>query len=187
MNQNSIFASLIVKALTKKRKNMTIENNHVVAVSYILHTIEEDGSKILVEETTAENPLTFLHGVGMMIPKFEQNILGLKAGDKADFTIQPEEAYGERQPDAIAQLPIDMFKESGVPPIGAILPLSDNQGNNFQALVIEVTPEIIMADLNHPMAGKVLDFQVEILSTRPATEEELSHGHAHGIDGTDAH
>ena len=56
---------------------MTIENNHVVAVKYILHTIEPDGSKILVEETTTENPLTFLYGMGMMIPKFEQNILGL--------------------------------------------------------------------------------------------------------------
>ncbi|AZA61344.1 FKBP-type peptidyl-prolyl cis-trans isomerase [Chryseobacterium indoltheticum] len=166
---------------------MTIDNNHVVAVKYILHTIEEDGSKILVEETTAENPLTFLYGMGMMIPKFEQNILGLKAGDKAAFVIQPEEAYGEKQEDAIAQLPIDMFAESGVPPIGAILPLSDNQGNNFQAFVVEVTPEVVVADLNHPMAGKVLDFQVEILNTRPATEEELSHGHAHGIDGNEAH
>ena len=162
---------------------MTIENNHVVAVKYILHTIEADGSKVLVEETTTENPLTFLYGVGMMIPKFEQNILGLKAGDKADFVIQPEEAYGERQPDAIAQLPIEMFKESGTPPVGAILPLSDNQGNNFQGFVVEVTPEIVIADLNHPMAGKVLDFQVEVLST----EEELSHGHAHGIDGTEGH
>ncbi|MEJ5048227.1 FKBP-type peptidyl-prolyl cis-trans isomerase [Chryseobacterium culicis] len=166
---------------------MTIENNHVVAVRYILHTIEADGTKVLVEETTAENPLTFLYGVGMMIPKFEQNILGLKAGDKAAFVIQPEEAYGERQPDAIAQLPIEMFKESGTPPIGAILPLSDNQGNNFQAFVVEVTPEVVVADLNHPMAGKVLDFEVEVLNTRPATEEELAHGHAHGIDGTDAH
>ncbi|SFN85669.1 FKBP-type peptidyl prolyl cis-trans isomerase /Apo-metallochaperone SlyD [Chryseobacterium oleae] len=166
---------------------MTIENNHVVAVSYILHTIEEDGSKILVEETTAENPLTFLYGVGMMIPKFEQNILGLKAGDKAAFVIQPEEAYGEQDPNSITQLPIDMFKESGVPPIGAILPLSDGQGNNFQAFVVEVTPEAVIADLNHPMAGKVLDFQVEIVNTRPATEEELTHGHAHGIDGIDAH
>ncbi|MBL7879373.1 MAG: peptidylprolyl isomerase [Chryseobacterium gambrini] len=166
---------------------MTIENNHVVAVKYILHTIEPDGSKILVEETTAENPLTFLYGVGMMIPKFEQNIQGLQAGDKADFTIQPEEAYGERQPDAIAQLPIDMFQEAGIPPVGAILPLSDNQGNNFQAIVVEVTPEAVVADLNHPMAGKTLDFQVEILNTRPATEEELSHGHAHGVDGNEAH
>ena len=166
---------------------MTIENNHVVAVKYILHTIEPDGSKILVEETTTENPLTFLYGVGMMIPKFEQNILGLKAGDKAAFVIQPEEAYGERQPDAIAQLPVEMFKESGLPPVGAILPLSDNQGNNFQAFVVEITPEVVVADLNHPMAGKVLDFDVEVLSTRPATEEELVHGHAHGIDGNEAH
>lgn len=166
---------------------MTIENNHVVAVKYILHTIEPDGSKILVEETTTENPLTFLYGVGMMIPKFEQNILGLKAGDKAAFMIQPEEAYGERQPDAIAQLPVEMFKESGLPPVGAILPLSDNQGNNFQAFVVEITPEVVVADLNHPMAGKVLDFDVEVLSTRPATEEELAHGHAHGIDGNEAH
>lgn len=170
-----------------KKKIMTIENNHVVAVSYILHTIEEDGSKVLVEETTAENPLTFLYGLGMMIPKFEQNILGMKAGDKTAFTIQPEEAYGEKQPDAIAQLPLDMFNESGIPPVGAILPLSDNQGNNFQAFVVEVTPEAVVADLNHPMAGKVLDFQVEILNTRPATEEELAHGHAHGADGNEAH
>lgn len=166
---------------------MTIENNHVVAVKYILHTIEPDGSKILVEETTTENPLTFLYGVGMMIPKFEQNILGLQAGDKAAFVIQPEEAYGERQQDAIAQLPVEMFKESGLPPVGAILPLSDNQGNNFQAFVVEITPEVVVADLNHPMAGKVLDFDVEVLSTRPATEEELAHGHAHGIDGTEGH
>jgi FKBP-type peptidyl-prolyl cis-trans isomerase SlyD len=53
--------------------------------------------------------------------------------------------------------------------------------------VVEVTPEAVVADLNHPMAGKTLDFQVEILNTRPATEEELSHGHAHGVDGNEAH
>jgi FKBP-type peptidyl-prolyl cis-trans isomerase SlyD len=166
---------------------MTIDNKHVVAVSYILHTIEEDGQKVLVEETTAENPLTFLYGMGMMIPKFEENIHGMKAGDKASFTIKPEEAYGERHEDSIAQLPLEMFDEKGVPPVGAILPLSDDNGNNFQAFVVEVTPEAVLADLNHPMAGKTLDFQVEILNTRPATEEELEHGHAHGIDGNEAH
>ncbi len=185
--KNSIFVTLIVKNTHEKKNNMTIENNHVVAISYILHTIEEDGSKILVEETTAENPLTFLYGVGMMLPKFEQNILGLKAGDKTAFTIQPEDAYGEKHPDSIVQLPVEMFKESGMPPVGAILPLSDNQGNNFQAFVVEVTPEAVVADLSHPMAGKVLDFQIEVINTRPATEEELAHGHAHGIDGNEAH
>ena len=166
---------------------MTIDNNHVVAVSYTLHTIEGDGEKVFVEETNSENPLTFLYGVGMMIPKFETEIKGLAAGDKKSFTISPAEAYGERQDDAIAQLPVDMFQEAGMPPVGAILPLSDNQGNNFQAVVVEVTPEMVVADLNHPMAGKTLNFDVEILNTRPATEEELSHGHAHGVDGTEGH
>ncbi len=166
---------------------MTVDNNHVVALSYTLHTIEGDGEKVFVEETNGENPLTFLYGVGMMIPKFENEIKGLAAGDKKSFTISPAEAYGERQDDAIAQLPVDMFQESGMPPVGAILPLSDNQGNNFQAVVVEVTPEMVVADLNHPMAGKTLNFDVEILNTRPATEEELSHGHAHGVDGTEGH
>lgn len=166
---------------------MNIDNKHVVAVRYILHTIEEDGQKILVEETTAENPLTFLYGMGMMIPKFEENIKGMSAGEKAQFVITPEEAYGERHEDSIAQLPLEMFKEAGIPPVGAILPLSDDQGNNFQAFVVEVTDEAVIADLNHPMAGKTLDFEVEILNTRPATEEELAHGHAHGIDGNEAH
>ena len=166
---------------------MTIDNNQVVALNYTLHTIEDNGEKVFVEQTTSENPLTFLYGVGMMIPKFEAEIKGLTEGDKKSFTIAPEEAYGVRQDDAKAELPIDMFQESGVPPVGAMLPLSDNHGNNFQAIVIEVTPEVVIADLNHPMAGKTLNFDVEILNTRPATEEELSHGHAHGVDGTEGH
>ena len=166
---------------------MTIENNHVVTVNYKLHTIEADGEKVFVEETTTENPLTYLHGVGMMIPKFEDEMNGLTAGDKKSFTISPEEGYGPNDPNAVAQLPLDMFSESGLPPVGAMLPLSDNQGNNFNAIVIEVTPETVVADLNHPMAGKTLSFDVEIFNTRPATEEELSHGHAHGVDGNEAH
>lgn len=166
---------------------MTIDNNHVVALTYTLHTIEENGEKLFVENTTTDNPLTFLYGVGMMIPKFEESIKGLSIGDKKSFDIAASEAYGEKDPEAKAQLPIDMFQESGVPPVDAILPLTDSNGNNFQATVVEVTPEFVVADLNHPMAGKTLNFEVEILNTRPATEEELSHGHAHGIDGNEAH
>lgn len=166
---------------------MTIDNNQVVTLSYTLHIIEENGDKVFVEETNSENPLTFLYGVGMMIPKFEEEIKGLSVGDKASFSIVAAEAYGEKDPTAIAQLPIDMFQEAGIPPVDAILPLTDNSGNNFQAIVVEVTPEFVVADLNHPMAGKTLNFDVEIISNREATEEELSHGHPHGIDGNEAH
>jgi len=122
-----------------------------------------------------------------MLPKFEEHVDGLNAGDTKSFIITPDDAYGVRNEEAVAQLPADMFAEAGIPPVGAILPLQDNNGNQFNALVLEVTPEVVVADLNHPMAGKTLNFEIEILSTRPATEEELSHGHAHGIDGNEGH
>ena len=166
---------------------MTIDNNHAVTLKYILKTDDANGEKVLVEETTDENPLSFIYGAGMMIPKFEEHIKGLKTGDKTSFTILPEDGYGELNPEAVVQLPIDMFEGQELPPVGAILPLSDNQGNNFQAFVVEVTPEAVIADLNHPMAGKSLHFEVEILNNREATAEELSHGHTHGIDGHSGH
>ena len=166
---------------------MAIENNNVVTLNYILHTIEENGEKTFVEQTTTENPLTFLYGVGMMLPKFEENISNLNEGDKTSFDLAAVDAYGERDDRAIAQLPADMFNETGLPPVGEVLPLQDNQGNQFRAVVVEVTPEAVVADLNHPMAGKTLSFEIEVLNVRPATEEELSHGHAHGIDGTQGH
>lgn len=166
---------------------MAIENNNVVTLNYILHTIEENGEKTFVEQTTTENPLTFLYGVGMMLPKFEENISGLTEGGKISFDLTAADAYGEKDEKAIAQLPADMFKETGLPPVGEVLPLQDNQGNQFRAVVVEVTPEAVIADLNHPMAGKTLSFEIEILNVRPATEEELSHGHSHGADGTESH
>jgi len=166
---------------------MAIENNNVVTLNYILHTTEENGEKTFVEQTTTENPLTFLYGVGMMLPKFEENIAGLSEGDKTSFDLAAADAYGERDDKAIAQLPAEMFQETGLPPVGEVLPLQDNQGNQFRAVVVEVTPEAVVADLNHPMAGKSLSFEIEVLNVRPATEEELSHGHAHGVDGTEGH
>lgn len=166
---------------------MAIENNNVVALNYTLHTIEENGEKTFVEQTTDENPLTFLYGVGMMLPKFEEEVANLNVGDKASFTLAAADAYGEKDERAIAQLPAEMFKETGLPPVGEVIPLQDNEGNQFRAVVVEITPEAVVADLNHPMAGKTLNFDVEILAVRPATEEELAHGHAHGVDGAEGH
>lgn len=166
---------------------MAVELNNVVTLNYILHTVEDNGEKTFVEQTSNENPLTFLYGAGMMLPKFEENIGGLAAGDKTSFELVAADAYGERDEKAIAQLPADMFAEMGLPPVGEVLPLQDNQGNQFRAVVVEVTPEAVVADLNHPMAGKKLNFDIEILNIRPATEEELAHGHSHGADGTEGH
>ena len=165
---------------------MTIEPNSVVALTYKLHTVK-NGKKEFVEEAGKDNPLVFLAGVGMMLPKFEENLKGLKKGDTTDFELNAVDAYGEKDEKAIAQLPADMFKETGIPPVGEIIPLQDNEGNQFRAQVTEVSPEAVVVDLNHPMAGQDLHFDVEVLEVREATPEELSHGHAHGIDGKEKH
>lgn len=123
----------------------------------------------------------------MMLPKFEEELQGMSAGEQKSFTITAEEGYGEKQDDATVQLPVEMFEQSGMPPVGAILPLQDPEGNHVNAVVLEVSPEAVTVDLNHPMAGKTLHFDIEVVATRPATEEELAHGHAHGIDGNSGH
>ena len=166
---------------------MTIDKNQVVALHYTLNALEENGEKTFIETTEAENPFTFLYGVGMMLPKFEEELQGMVAGDKKSFTIVPEEGYGEKIEEATTQLPVEMFADSGMPPIGAMLPLQDAQGNHVSGIVLEVSEETVTVDLNHPMAGKTLHFDIELESIRPATEEELAHGHAHGIDGTEVH
>lgn len=166
---------------------MTIDKNHVVSLHYTLNAVEENGEHTFIEKTDIENPFVFLYGVGMMLPKFEEQLQGLVAGDKKSFTIVPEEGYGDRDDNAKTQLPVEMFAESGLPPVGAILPLQDAQGNHVNAVVLEVTATDVLVDLNHPMAGKTLHFDIEVAETRLANEEELSHGHAHGIDGNEAH
>ncbi|WP_028297068.1 FKBP-type peptidyl-prolyl cis-trans isomerase [Olivibacter sitiensis] len=165
---------------------MNIVPNSVVALTYKLHTVD-GGKKEFVEEANSANPLVFLYGAGLMLPKFEENISGLSKGDKVDFELEAADGYGERDDQAVATLPADMFKEAGLPQVGDILPLQDNQGNQFRAKVLEVSPEAIGVDLNHPMAGKNLHFEIEVLEVREATEDELSHGHAHGIDGHAGH
>lgn len=165
---------------------MTIQPNSVVALTYDLYTTQ-NGEEVFVEKADAENPLVFLYGVGMMLPKFEENLNGLSVGDTYDFELAAVDAYGEKDEAAIAELPADMFKGNEMPMVDSILPLQDNQGNQFRAKVTGVTDNAVTVDLNHPMAGQDLHFKGEILNVREATQEELAHGHAHGADGHSGH
>jgi FKBP-type peptidyl-prolyl cis-trans isomerase SlyD len=168
---------------------MNINANTVVSITYELHTTTPEGQQVFVEKANEEQPLVFLFGVGMMLPKFEEHLQGLKAGDEYSFELSPAEGYGEIDATAHVDLPIDMFKEAGgdLPNVGDVIPLQDNQGNQFRAGVTGVHETHISVDLNHPMAGKNLIFSGKILTVREATAEELSHGHAHGVDGHSGH
>jgi FKBP-type peptidyl-prolyl cis-trans isomerase SlyD len=166
---------------------MKIESQHVVSLTYDLYVNQEDGTEALVESATQEQPLTFLYGAGQMLPKFEEHLSTLSTGDNFDFQLSAEDAYGEYNDEAVANLPKDMFEGSDMPEVGSILPLQDNQGNRFQGQVVSVVEDSVIVDLNHPMAGQQLHFKGEIINVRPANAEELSHGHAHGADGHHAH
>ncbi|SDP78308.1 FKBP-type peptidyl prolyl cis-trans isomerase /Apo-metallochaperone SlyD [Mucilaginibacter sp. OK268] len=165
---------------------MKIEPQHVVSLTYDLY-VDQDGAEVLTESATQEQPLTFLFGAGQMLPKFEENLSTLSTGDTYEFRLSAADAYGEYDEEAVANLPKEMFQGQEIPEIGSILPLQDNNGNRFQAQVVSVAEDAVIVDLNHPMAGQELHFKGSILNVRPATPEELSHGHAHGPDGHHAH
>ncbi|OKS85553.1 hypothetical protein RG47T_0999 [Mucilaginibacter polytrichastri] len=157
-----------------------------MSLTYNLY-VDQDGTENLVEKTTEEQPLTFLYGAGQMLPRFEENLSTLSTGDTFDFRLPAADAYGEYDDEAVANLPKEMFEGQDLPEIGSLLPLQDNQGNHFQGQVVSVVEDAVIVDLNHPMAGQELHFTGNVLNVRPATPEELSHGHAHGADGHHGH
>lgn len=165
---------------------MKIESQHVVSLTYDLY-VDQNGTENLVESATQEQPLTFLFGVGQMLPKFEENLSTLSTGDSYDFKLSAQDAYGEYDEEAVANLPKEMFAGADMPEVGSILPLQDNNGNRFQGQVVSIAEDAVIVDLNHPMAGQELHFKGNIINVRPATPEELSHGHAHGADGHQGH
>jgi FKBP-type peptidyl-prolyl cis-trans isomerase SlyD len=166
---------------------MKIEAQRVVSLTYDLYVKQEDGTEGLVESATEEQPLTFLYGSGQMLPKFEENLSTLATNDPYEFRLTAEDAYGQYDDEAVASLPKEMFKGTDIPEIGSVLPLQDNNGNHFQGQVVSIAEDSVIVDLNHPMAGQELHFKGKIINVRPATPEELSHGHAHGPDGHHHH
>jgi len=165
---------------------MQITTNKVVSLKYKLSN-HQTGEKI--EETSDQNPLVFLYGVGGLIPEFEENLAGKKVGDSFDFHIIATNAYGDHDLEHIALIPTNVFHdESGnfdtdAFQVGEMIPMSDNEGNQMQGKIVEVDSENVKMDFNHPLAGTDLHFQGEIIDIREATEEELAHGHVHGEHG----
>jgi FKBP-type peptidyl-prolyl cis-trans isomerase SlyD len=162
---------------------MEISKNNVISLTYTLKLDHAEGE--LVEKVEKTEPLVFIYGVGMMLPKFEENLTGKVVGDTFEFTLASPDAYGDYQLDMIVNLPLDIFMVDGKVDYemlkeGNMLPMMDNQGNHLQGKVLGVEAETVRMDFNHPMSGKTLHFSGEILDVREATEEELSHGHVHG-------
>lgn len=159
---------------------MQIADDKVVAFHY---TLTNEAGQTIDSSHQREEPLTYLHGHGNIIPGLEKALVGKEDGDKLDVTVTPEEGYGERNDSLIQDVPISAFE-------GA----DDNlqPGMQFQAeteagqrifTITAVEGDQVTVDGNHPLAGETLNFDVQITEVRDASDEEKEHGHVHGPDG----
>ncbi len=165
---------------------MQITKNTIVSLSYVLK--RDDAKGEIIEETRAGDPLVFLYGNGQMLPKFEEHLSTLKSGDAFEFTLSSDDAYGELDQDAVIDLDKSIFMVEGktdddMLAIGNVIPMRDEQGHMLQGTVVSVSKDSVRMDFNHPMAGNVLHFTGKVIEVRAATDEEVSHGHAHGAGG----
>ena len=150
---------------------------YYVAVSYDLF-VGEEGKQEVMERATEAKPLTFYSGIGMMLDKFEQEIMALKAGDAFDFTIPAAEAYGEYDDESVIDLDRSIFEVDGKIDDSVIfpnnvVPLMDSEGNRINATIVKITDDKVKVDLNHPLAGENLHFVGKVLVRREATLEEI--------------
>jgi len=155
---------------------MKVETNKVISLSYELKV---DGE--VIETVNADKPMQFIFGSGYLLPKFEANVNGKKVGDTFEFSLAAADAYGETNPDAIVELPKDIFMvegkiEEGLLTVGSVLPMSDAQGNRLNGTIEEVRDDVVVMDFNHPLAGADLHFKGKVEEVRDATQEELTNG-----------
>lgn len=150
-----------------------------ITVAYSLYTDNAEGVHELVEQAPVEHPFQFITELGVALEAFEAKLKDLNAGDEFDFTLSVDEAYGPYEQEHVIELPKSTFMLNGrfqkdVIFEGAIIPLVNADGNRFQGLVLEVKDEVVIIDLNHPLAGKELHFKGSVVTSREATDAEVT-------------
>lgn len=161
---------------------MSIGTNSVVSFHYRL---SETGGELLESSYDAE-PTLYLHGHNNLLPALEKAFEGRAAGERFETELSPEDGYGHRKEGAVQRIPVkhllDHAKLKNRLKPGMKVAVNTQHGP-WEAIVLKVGKFNVDIDSNHPLAGKQLTFDIEILEVRDATAEELSHGHAHGVGG----
>lgn len=159
---------------------MSISANSVVAIHYTL--TDDDG--VQLDSSVGNQPLTYLHGAGNIIPGLEQELEGKKAGDSLQVTVPPADGYGEHVEQLVQIVPKAAFAGVEELDLGMRFQAQTEQGP-VSVQITNIEGDEVTVDGNHPLAGKTLHFEVSIETVRDATEQELEHGHAHGAHGHD--
>jgi FKBP-type peptidyl-prolyl cis-trans isomerase SlyD len=162
---------------------VTVSKDSMVTLTYDLRLDGKAGE--VFESATEENPLIFLHGAGLMIPAFEEQLVGKKSGEKFEISIPAASGYGEINEEAVVELPIDIFKVDGkadealLTP-GNSIPMMSAHGQRMDGIVVSVKDETVTMDFNHPLAGEDLHFTGTVLDVREASPEELTAAYSTG-------
>ena len=158
--------------------DLPVSAGMIVAFDYVL--TGDDGA--VIDSSENRGPLVYLHGSGGIVPGLESELTGKKVGDQLKTAIPPESGYGPRDPALLQDVPRSQF--GNIPDIakGTQLRTRTPQGDRI-VVVHEVTDEMVTIDMNHPMAGRTLHFDVTVVAVRPATDEEMKHNHSHGPGG----
>lgn len=157
-----------------------IADGLVVSLAYILKV---DGEE--VDRAERDDPFEYLHGADNIVPGLENALAGKRVGDRLTLTIAPEDGYGEYDEDEIEELDRSELPGAETLEPGTMVQLEDEDGYVYVATVARVTPDSVVLDFNPPLAGKTLDYDVEVLAVRQATSDEKLHGHVHGSDYDD--
>ena len=158
---------------------MLVENNKVVSFHYLLS--ELDGAAL--EQTDRSQPAIYLHGHNNILPAMEKAFIGKAAGDSFSIELSPTEAYGEHQAERQQRVPIKHLVQAKQRlRKGQVVQVNSAEGN-FDARITKVGKFNVDIDLNHPLAGIHLRFDIEVVDIREASEEEIAHKHAHGPGG----
>jgi FKBP-type peptidyl-prolyl cis-trans isomerase SlyD len=160
--------------------SMTIGDDSVVTFHYKL----SDDTGAYNESSEGGSPVVYMHGRNKIVPGLEKQLLGTKSGDKLTATVVPDEGYGPRNESAVQRVPAKHLASRGPYSVGQMVVVNTREGGR-QARVLKVGHFNVDLDLNHPLAGRTLTFDIEIVEVRAATEQELTHGHAHGPHGHD--
>ena len=157
---------------------MSISQDQVVSIHY---TLRDDAGEIIDRSADGE-PLSYLHGHGNLIPGLERELTGRKSGDRLQVKVAPAEAYGEYDRELVQRVPRRALK--GIADLRVGMRLQTQTPDGPRAVTVtQLNGDMVTLDGNHPLAGKSLNFEVEVAGVRAATEEELAHGHVHGADG----
>jgi len=152
-------------------------NSKVISFHYTL----TDPTGTVLDTSDGDDPMSFLAGVGQIIPGLEKVLAEMKTGDQKKVTVKAEDAYGARDKAKLIDVPIERLPNNKIK-VGDRFQLS-GEPNSMPLTVTKVTEKHVTLDSNHPLAGMDLTFDVKITEVRNATDEEMAHGHAHGAGG----